>query len=304
MRYAHVDVRAGNKQDDENLAKQDDSDFSPMDAQLSLNLHMAVQVSNGGLFVSRGVGTHPRRVIDSFELIYVKRGVLNIEEQGVGFEVGEEETLLLWPDREHGGTAPYPPDLQFFWVHFAVSERAHTEGSLLLQIPQHAYVGRPEHMTGMFRRLLNEQGLLGERMVPMSLMAMQMLWEVTASRAVGGALDGHSAILAGRADAMIRTSFHQPISASTIAAQLGCNPDYLGRVFRSHFHCTLTEAIHTRRIRHATNMLSDGKLSIDEIAIQCGFDDPGYFRRVFKRTTGMSPKAYRSLHLRLHINTD
>jgi len=278
-----------------------------MDTQLALPFSTPILASNGGMFVSRGVGTHPRRVIDSFELIYVKRGVLAIEEAGRRFDVGAEETLILWPNREHGGVAPYPPDLQFFWVHFAMPECADpaTEGGTeaAIQVPQHVYASRPEHMTGLFRRLLNEQGQLGDRTMPMTLMVMQMLWEVSSSRTVGGDLDGQSAILATRADEIIRTGFHQAISASSIATQLKCNPDYLGRVFRNHFQCTLTEAIHTRRLRHATTLLMDGRLSVDGVAGNCGFDDPGYFRRLFKRQMGMSPKAYRAMHLRIHVNT-
>ena len=42
----------------------------------------------------------------SFELLYVKKGSLEIEEEGQEFHVDAEETLLLWPDREHGGIAP------------------------------------------------------------------------------------------------------------------------------------------------------------------------------------------------------
>ena len=68
-----------------------------MDNQLPLPYSMPIRATNGGLFVSRGVGMHPRRVIDSFELIYVKRGVLAIEECGRRFDVGAEETLILWP---------------------------------------------------------------------------------------------------------------------------------------------------------------------------------------------------------------
>ena len=276
------------------------------DSSLSFALTMALQATNGGLFMSRAVGEHPRRVIDSFELLYVKRGTLGIEEAGREFRVGAEETLLLWPGKEHGGTLPYPPDLQFFWAHFVLPAKPARQSAQMLDVPQHAMVARPEQMTSLFRRFLNEQELLGERQIPMSLMLMLMLWEVTNSRAVGtigSVQDSSAAVLAARAEALICTGFHGPMSTSTIAAALGCNADYLGRVFRTIYRCTLTEAIHLRRLRQATALLAEGQTSIDAIAARCGFDDPGYFRRLFKRSTGMTPQAYRRLHLRVHVNT-
>lgn len=39
---------------------------------LIIPAQLPVLAANGGLFVSRGIGTHPQRVIDSFELIYVR----------------------------------------------------------------------------------------------------------------------------------------------------------------------------------------------------------------------------------------
>lgn len=271
--------------------------------QFSFPLRLTLLCSNGGLFMSRGVGTHPHRVIDSFELIYVRRGTLSIEEAGHQFTVGPEETLILWPNRIHGGTAPYPPDLKFYWVHFTLAGNGPAPGESVLEVAQHAHVSRPEQMTNLFRHLLNEQELLDERQVPMSLMLSLILWEVTNSRAVGTAHSDSSALLAARADALIRASFQQPISASTLAAQIGCNPDYLGRAFRSIYKHTLTEAIHKIRIRHAAALLSEGPSVIDTIATQCGFDDIGYFRRVFKGLTGMTPSDYRRIHSRVHVNT-
>ena len=269
---------------------------------LDIPVTLEILASNGGLFVSRGIGTHPTRVITTFELIFVKSGVLSIREGDTHFEVQPNETLLLWPGREHGGTAPYPHDLRFFWVHFAV-RGGHDPGALSLSVPQHARIQRPDHLTMLFRRLLDDQEALGVQPLAGSLMILLLLWEVTSSRPASEPVDGAAPVLAARADTVIRTRFHEDISASTIAAELDCNPDYLGRVFRSIYGRTLTEAIHERRMRNATRLLAEGRERIEDVARLCGFGDCGYFRRVFKRTQGMTPAAFGRLHLRVHVNT-
>jgi transcriptional regulator GlxA family with amidase domain len=37
----------------------------------------------------------------------------------------------------------------------------------------------------------------------------------------------------------------------------------------------------------------DTDLTCAEIAARCGFQDPGYFSRMFHRTAGLQPLAYR-----------
>jgi hypothetical protein len=86
---------------------------------LELNPRLPVRAHNGGLFISRGQGTHPHRVIGSWELIFVREGVLMVEEEEKRFEVGAGESLLLWPGRRHRATGDYPPDLSFYWIHFS-----------------------------------------------------------------------------------------------------------------------------------------------------------------------------------------
>jgi quercetin dioxygenase-like cupin family protein len=81
------------------------------DPALRLGFPLGLEASNGGLFVSRGVGVHPSRTIPSYELIYVRQGCLSLHEDGQQFEVNAGETLLLWPGRLHGGTSRFAPDL-------------------------------------------------------------------------------------------------------------------------------------------------------------------------------------------------
>lgn len=267
---------------------------------LLLDLQLPIRASNGGLFVSRGRGRHPDRVIGSHELIFVRNGKLELQEARQSFEVAAGETLLLWPNRRHRGTTPYPEDLSYFWLHFEVLRAGDEAG---LNIPQHAVISRPDHLTTLFRRFLDDQEQVPASSLSASLLVMLMLCEVAGS-SPSTPNSNTGALLASRADALIRTRFHEPLSTSSLAKELHSNPDYLGRTFRQVYGCSLTGAIHQRRIKHARKLLLDSERTVDAIATACGFNDTVYFRRLFKRAEGMTPHKFRRLYAKLHINTE
>ncbi|MEQ5470957.1 hypothetical protein ABN295_21645, partial [Escherichia coli] len=41
---------------------------------LELSMTLPIKVQNGGLFISRGVGRHPARRLESWEIIFVEKG--------------------------------------------------------------------------------------------------------------------------------------------------------------------------------------------------------------------------------------
>ncbi len=269
---------------------------------LELGVSLPLEASNGGVFISRGQGTHPTRIIDTFELIFVKEGVLSVQEAGRAFEVRGGDALILWPGRRHHGTAPYPPNLTFYWLHFQVLTGFDARAGPL-NVPQHVTLGRPDHLISLFRRFLDDQESRVVEPLSASLLVLLMLSEVAASsvpKAVGGA----AARLAGRADALIRTHFHEPLSTSSVARTLCCNPDYLGRVFQNVYGCTLTDALHQRRLKFARRLLLEGDKTVEQIAVSCGFRDVTYFRRLFKRREGVTPRAFRQLYSKMHVNTE
>ena len=279
------------------------SDATSMPLQLGLPL----RAHNAGLFVSRGQGTHPTRVIDSHELIFVRAGTLEMFEGSRRFAVRAGETLHLWPGQKHGGTANYPADLSFYWIHFSIAtpDRKRSRCRPNLVVPQCARVARPDRLTELFRRFLDDQESGQSTRLSGALLIALMLEATAESHASGRAAPSDSlAALAARAEAWLLTRFHTPISASDVATGLSCNPDYLGRVFRKARGSTLTDAINLHRMRQARKLLMESGLNVDQVARACGFREAGYFRRVFRRAEGMTPLAFRRLYARVHVNTE
>ena len=50
------------------------------------------------------------------------------------------------------------------------------------------------------------------------------------------------------------------------------------------------------RISYARELLSNTGFAVEYIGYECGYKDPAYFCRIFKKNTGLSPTAYRMLN--------
>ena len=109
-------------------------------------------------------------------------------------------------------------------------------------------------------------------------------------------VSGQKVLLANQAAKYIREHLKAPLSASMVAEQLECNPDYLGRVFHAVYGRNLTDAIHESRINRACRLLIETNLTGSEVAYECGYTDVDYFRKIFKKYMGVTAKEYRQAY--------
>lgn len=83
------------------------------------------------------------------------------------------------------------------------------------------------------------------------------------------------------------------ISIDRLAKRLGYTKEYFSVRFRTLYNTTALEYIIGKRIGRAQDLLSTTDLPIGEIAQACGYSDPLYFSRLFRRRTLLSPREYR-----------
>lgn len=92
----------------------------------------------------------------------------------------------------------------------------------------------------------------------------------------------------------ISTDLTADLSLKSLANQVNVNASYLSTLFKKEVGVPLTEYVNRNRIEYSKTLLSGTDLAIKTIAIYSGIPDIQYFTRMFKRITGMTPKAYRT----------
>ncbi|MFI5356369.1 MAG: helix-turn-helix domain-containing protein [Opitutales bacterium] len=96
-----------------------------------------------------------------------------------------------------------------------------------------------------------------------------------------------------RARQFAETHLAQPLTVDDLAAQAGLSRYHFSRLFAAHTGLPPATWLVEQRVKEAARLLRGTRLTLKEIAAQCGFPNPNYLGRVFQRQTGMPPATYR-----------
>ena len=96
-----------------------------------------------------------------------------------------------------------------------------------------------------------------------------------------------------KAKEFIWGNYNQDISLKKIAEAVGINPYYLSHLFRKEMGISFLEYLTSVRISIAKKLLKQTTLSIIQICLEVGYQDPSHFAKVFKKKEGIRPMEYR-----------
>lgn len=97
---------------------------------------------------------------------------------------------------------------------------------------------------------------------------------------------------AARLAAYIRENAHTRISLSDLAGIAGMSKYYMLRMFKAETGLTPHAFLNQARAAMARAMMVDGRASLAEIALGCGFFDQSHMNRIFKKVFGITPGQY------------
>ena len=101
----------------------------------------------------------------------------------------------------------------------------------------------------------------------------------------------------------VATNFVNDIKLSDLAKTLGYHEKYLSSTLHSLTGMNFKKFLARHRINYAKRLLTENRLSISEIALECGYSSISSFNRVFLELTGMSPSKYKREAMKIKTNS-
>lgn len=105
----------------------------------------------------------------------------------------------------------------------------------------------------------------------------------------------HAGAVVRRAEEWLARNLREPHAVAAVVSVCGIPARSLKRRFKAATGTTLIGHVQSLRIEEAKRLLESGSQSADEIAAVVGYDNPAFFRRLFRRSTGLTPGAYRRM---------
>lgn len=274
----------------------------------------------GGISIFRKGDKHERRVIhNTFDLIYVRSGIMYLEEDGKRFDVHKGQFLILAPDKTHAGYRHCNEDTVFSWIHFystgdfTFSEKpAHympakmnknkyyQKDKFYISIPQYGTInpkynrdieGYLDQISQVKIDKYNQQKLFynsASSQIDYQILFMKIIALICESNE-----KPHEKDLAEEIYSFLKLSYAEPFNLTELAHKFSFHPAYMIRCTKLKYGQTPLQLLIHIRMEEAKKLLKTTNLHVNIIAQNVGYYDIAYFSKLFKSITGMTAMEYR-----------
>lgn len=249
-----------------------------------------IQYLSSGKFRSEGEWIHPKRVIDSNEIIFVQKGTVFICEENNRYELKENDILILEKEKEHYGYET-SSDVSFYWLHFLYSD--------FQKLPKIINVTSPLSLTTLFTQLLhftNTPGYsknCGDMLCGLILEEIKFLSNPTSKKVKK---------LASNLKEWAKVNSDKLITVKNAGNEFSYSEDYLNRIFRQSYGISLKKYITDQKLEKAKILLQTTLYTVKQIALILGYKDENLFIKFFIYHEKITPTAYRNIYTNTHTN--
>lgn len=242
-----------------------------------------------------GSGPASGRAAPSIQLVYARSGALHTRMGGKRFTVQTGEFVLLDNTRFYQMEMETAHEAVDLMMPLGWLDRHLPDPGALLGRPISAHTGWGAPLGSLLDMMVTG---IDSTPLPRSMIAEQVGTLLTLATGFHEPAQEsrHRAQLARAVLRRIETDFADTdLSPERLAADLGISKRYLQQLLAGS-GTSFVQELNATRLDRASDMLTDPRaatLSVGEIAYRCGFLDPGYFARAFRKRFGVAPSEWR-----------
>lgn len=232
-----------------------------------------------------------RNLFSSYLMIAMLTGSLSYQTRKSRGVVRAGQALLLDCNAPHSYAAQ--GKCSFTFIHFSgaqskdIYDEIERTGGNLIHVPDpntfHEAIGELLSCMREDRRI-NE----GQASAMIYTLLMKLL-----EYSGGSGMGGSGNPMVDRAIQYIQSHLHDKLSVEEIAACTGYSPSYFSHMFTEETGLPPYQFVLKSRLDQAQQLLKTTRLTVQEIAFQCGFNSAANFCYTFKRIVGTSAHEYR-----------
>jgi AraC-like DNA-binding protein len=184
---------------------------------------------------------------------------------------------------------------EFFWLSITGQEAVRVH-RLIQAATGPVFRLKPEtieHLAGLSLRLIDGEGEAPGAASAIAYEAAMTLYDEI-FRSHGGWAESVDSSMRAVVD-YVRTHLDKPLAVADLAEIAGLSRAHFSRMFALSEGLPPAEFVLAERMRRAARLLAGAAgQPVKEIAGMCGFEDPNYFAKVFRRFFGTSPTEFRT----------
>ncbi len=257
-------------------------------------INLNVEYISSGKFKSSGIWIHPKRTIDSYEIILMLDGEAYIKEADKEYILKKNDILLLEPGKEHFGFKESNEYVSFFWIHYK------TDNTEYKDFTKHITISDPYILKTLFSQCLHIANTQSYnpvcRNLYMALIIEEILSYIKSSKKTPN-------YLASQIKEYIKTNIENLPTVNEIAEHFGYHANHVSRVFKSAYGITLKKYIERQILEYSRNLLHTTLYTVNQISQILSFKSENHFIKFFKYHTEMTPTEYRNSFSNTHTNT-
>ncbi len=227
---------------------------------------------------------------EDYYLLYMVKGEMEVHMPDGVHRIGGGHTVIFPPHYHYVYKYSARAPMNYLWVHFTGSyAERFLEECGLCPLPRLLDTGTDPTVASLFQELYE----CFEFNTPLSRPKSASVLEQLLLRVAFALQEKNKSAPLERALRTIHASYQKNLRIPELAKLENLSHSRFIAVFREKMGTSPTAYIIAKRMNAACELLENTDISVKQVGLLVGYDDPHFFSKLFKKHVGLSPKDYR-----------